>query len=193
MTYRELDDSASHLAGHLKAMGVTLGAVVPVLLERSFAQIVASLAVMRAGAAYLPMDIAWPDERIRAILKDSLAEVFIAPYDVAGRLESGLRSVCPKRGAAAIASSLPAKGDEEMAGDELAYLIYTSGSTGTPKGVEITHANLMNLIAWHTEAYGVTAADRASHIAGLGFDAAVWEVWPYLANGATVQLPGRDG
>jgi amino acid adenylation domain-containing protein len=71
----------------------------------------------------------------------------------------------------------------------LAYLIYTSGSTGKPKGVEISFANLHHLIRWHTEAFGVTARDRASCVAGLGFDAAVWEIWPYLTAGACLSLP----
>ncbi len=76
----------------------------------------------------------------------------------------------------------------QVAPADLAYVIYTSGSTGTPKGVEITHGGLANLVAWHTQAFAVTAADRASHVAGLGFDAAVWELWPYLAAGASVHL-----
>jgi amino acid adenylation domain-containing protein len=189
MSYLQLDSAANQLAGHLRAMGVAAGSVVPILLDRSFEQITAALAVMRAGGTYLPMDTAWPDQRIRAILKDSEADVFVAPFDLAGRLESGLRGVCPTRDAAAIATAAAIE-VTELPQDSLAYLIYTSGSTGTPKGVEITHGNLMNLIAWHVEAYSVTAQDRASHIAGLGFDAAVWEIWPYLATGACVQLPG---
>jgi amino acid adenylation domain-containing protein len=192
LSFGSLNRAANQLAGHLRALGVTSGSVVPILLERSFEQITAALAVMRAGAAYLPMDTAWPDQRIRAILKDSEAEIFIAPYDLAGRLESGLRSVCTTRDSAAIEAATPVSDDlaTQLASDSLAYLIYTSGSTGTPKGVEITHANLRNLIQWHLAAYSVTSEDRASHIAGLGFDAAVWEIWPYLAAGACVQLPG---
>jgi len=189
LTYRELDESASHLAGYLAQHGVEKGSVVPLLMERSFEQIVAALAVMRAGAAYLPMDTAWPDQRVLAILKDSQAEVFLAPYDLAGRLGSGLRGICPSRDAGAIAKAAPMVA-ADLPDDSLAYLIYTSGSTGTPKGVEIMHGNLMNLVTWHLEAFSVTEHDRASHIAGLGFDAAVWEIWPYLAAGATVQLPG---
>jgi amino acid adenylation domain-containing protein len=192
LNYRALDLAANRLAGHLRSLGVHSGSVVPILLERSFEQITAALAVMRAGAAYLPMDTAWPDQRISAILRDSCADVLIAPSNLAGRLASGLRTVCTTRDSAAIALATPFSSVEatQLAEGSLAYLIYTSGSTGTPKGVEITHGNLMNLIAWHLEAFSVTAGDRASHIAGLGFDAAVWEIWPYLAAGATVQLPG---
>jgi amino acid adenylation domain-containing protein len=71
----------------------------------------------------------------------------------------------------------------------LAYVIYTSGSTGQPKGVEITHRSLVNLVSWHCRAFEVTHKDRASHQAAVGFDAAVWEVWPYLAAGAGVYIP----
>jgi non-ribosomal peptide synthetase component F len=76
--------------------------------------------------------------------------------------------------------------------DALAYVIYTSGSTGAPKGVEITHANLANLIAWHNRAFQVTDADHASHLAGLGFDASVWETWPCLASGASLHLADSE-
>jgi amino acid adenylation domain-containing protein len=76
--------------------------------------------------------------------------------------------------------------------DDLAYIIYTSGSTGVPKGVEITHGNLGHLVAWHNREFSVTAADRATQIAGPGFDAAVWELWPYLSAGAAIHLPSRE-
>jgi len=76
----------------------------------------------------------------------------------------------------------------EVGPADLAYVIYTSGSTGSPKGVEITHGSLANLVSWHQQVFSVTPADRASHLAGLGFDAAVWELWPYLACGAGVHL-----
>ena len=80
----------------------------------------------------------------------------------------------------------------ELAPENLAYVIYTSGSTGQPKGVEVTHANLMNLVTWHQRAFEVTASDRASLLAGVGFDASVWETWPYLTAGASLHLPDED-
>lgn len=76
----------------------------------------------------------------------------------------------------------------EILPEDLAYVIYTSGSSGKPKGVEITHKGLANLVSWHQQAFSVTPGDRASHLAGLGFDAAVWELWPYLAAGASIHL-----
>jgi acyl-coenzyme A synthetase/AMP-(fatty) acid ligase len=71
-------------------------------------------------------------------------------------------------------------------------VIYTSGSTGQPKGVEVLHRGLSNLVSWHLRAFGVTSADRASHVAALGFDAAVWEMWPYLVAGASVHLASEE-
>jgi amino acid adenylation domain-containing protein len=79
-----------------------------------------------------------------------------------------------------------------IAPGQLAYVIYTSGSTGQPKGVEITHGNLANLVSWHNESFLVKPEDRVSHVAGLGFDAAVWELWPYLAAGASVYLADEE-
>ena len=77
----------------------------------------------------------------------------------------------------------------ETTKDQLAYVIYTSGSTGQPKGVEVTIENLLNLISWHQREFEVSAKDRASHLASLSFDAAVWEVWPYLTAGSSLHLP----
>jgi amino acid adenylation domain-containing protein len=81
--------------------------------------------------------------------------------------------------------------DSANHGSDLAYVIYTSGSTGQPKGVEITRSGLENLIQWHLKAFHITAADRASLLASIGFDATVWELWPYLAAGASVHIPGE--
>src|SRR5207245_1088333 len=72
--------------------------------------------------------------------------------------------------------------------ENLAYVIYTSGSTGRPKGVGVSHGALLNLVQWHRDVYGVTAADRASQVASSAFDAATWEVWPYLTAGACVEI-----
>src|SRR6185295_6011022 len=74
----------------------------------------------------------------------------------------------------------------------LAYVIYTSGSTGTPKGVEIAHESLSNLVSWHQSAFKITPYDRASCVARVGFDAAVWEIWPYLTAGASLYVPDEE-
>ena len=188
MTYGELDRRADRLAAHLVASGVKAESAVAVCLPRSFDQIVALLAAMKAGGAFLPLDPHWPAERLARLLDESGAAVLIAEPDLAATLSAdGRFAICPDRGAAPGALE-PSRPPAECPPAALAYIIYTSGSTGEPKGVEITHANLLNLIDWHQQTFMVTAGDRASHLAGLGFDAAVWEVWPYLAAGASVTL-----
>jgi len=189
LSYGDLNASASRLAGHLRSLGIGAGDAVGICLERSFEQIVAILAVLQAGGAFLPLDPAWPEARIRTLLDDARAPALIGKAATVDRLAAKHRAaVALDRDAQAILQSASAAAVAELQPDDLAYVIYTSGSTGEPKGVEITHGNLMNLVLWHQNAFGVTAADRASHLAGLGFDAAVWEIWPYLTAGASVSL-----
>lgn len=188
MSYVRLDERASQLAGYLRSLDLGPGFLAGICLERSFDQIVAALAVWRAGGAFLPLDLAWPEQRMRTILSDAGCALLIGNGGMAGRLGGGLRAVELDQDAAMIESCVAPPPPGTIRPEDLAYVIYTSGSTGGPKGVEITHGNLHNLVSWHCEAFGVTAADRASHLAGLGFDAAVWEVWPYLSIGASVSL-----
>lgn len=188
MSYVRLDERASQLAAYLRSLDLGPEFLAGICLGRSFDQIVAALAVWRAGGAFLPLDLAWPEQRMRTILADAGCAVLIGNGRVADRLGSGLPVVALDQDAAMIESCVAPPPPGSIRPEDLAYVIYTSGSTGGPKGVEITHGNLCNLASWHCEAFGVTAADRASHLAGLGFDAAIWEVWPYLSVGACVSL-----
>ncbi len=187
LNYEEFDRSADRFAGYLMQLGVAPGGTVAICMERSFDWIIAALGIMRAGAAYVPLDSAWPDSRLRFAVKDSGATVLVARAAVLGRLSGEARGIDPCRDGAAIAAT-PTAARRPIEPESLAYVIYTSGSTGVPKGVEITHANLAHLTQWHQDAFGVTYQDRASHLAGLGFDAAAWELWPNLAAGATMCL-----
>lgn len=187
LDYSELNHRVDQLATHLVDRKVAPGGAVAVCLDRSFEWIIATLAVMRAGAAYVPMDVTWPDERLRYVARDSGATHLIAPQAAQARLHTGLIAVDPASDAEQIATKTPFAG-ASVSPEDLAYIIYTSGTSGYPKGVEITHANLAHLIRWHHQAFAITEADRASHLAGLSFDAAGWEVWPYLAAGATVSI-----
>ncbi len=191
LSYRDLDTRADRFAGYLVERGVTAGGTVALCMERSLDWIVAALGIMRAGAAYVPLDASWPEARLSFAVKDSGATVLVAREALLNRLQaeqSGeVTGIDPARDAAAIAATplLPRKTLEP---DSLAYMIYTSGSTGAPKAMEITHANLSHLVRWHRETFHVTPQDRASHVLGLGFDAAVMEIWPHLAAGATLCL-----
>jgi amino acid adenylation domain-containing protein len=193
LTYRELNERANQLANYLVALGVESISprnLVGVCLDRSATAVVCYLAILKAGGAYLPLDPAYPSERLAFMLSDAQPHVLITHQGVAEHLPRGDWQLIT------IDLDDPEIGNQStdspvcvITPDDLAYVIYTSGSTGQPKGVEITHASLMNLVAWHQSAFKITSADRASLLAGVGFDAAVWETWPYLTAGASLHLP----
>jgi amino acid adenylation domain-containing protein len=152
---------------------------------------VSALAILKAGGAYLPLDPSHPTQRLSSILNDAGVPVLISAACMAQSLPGDWRTVTvnelgmvatDKRPSANLGRAM------RVTPKNLAYVIYTSGSTGEPKGVEVTHANLSNLVSWHQEAFSVVSEDRASQLAGVGFDAAVWEIWPYLTAGASVHI-----
>ena len=187
ITYAELDARAGTLAVALGAHGVTAGDIVAICLPRSIDQIVAMCAVWRAGAAYLPLDPAWPEARLAAFVAGAGCAALIATAVTGGPIAGEVPLVAPCAGA-----GFPPVAATPIDPQALAYVIYTSGSTGAPKAVEVTHANLGALVDWHHEAFGVVAGTRTSHLAGLGFDAAAWEVWPTLAAGGTLVLADEN-
>jgi len=190
LTYGELDRRANQLARHLASCGVGAGSLVGLYLRRSPDFIVCALAVLKAGAAYLPLDPDAPAERIGFALKDSGTAAVITSSGLRRQAPAGAWKIVDLQ---ADSPAIAAQSSEDcgvaIAPDDLAYVIYTSGSSGQPKGVEITHSNLNHLVAWHLQAFQVTENDRASFMAALGFDAAVWEIWPYLAAGASLHIP----
>jgi amino acid adenylation domain-containing protein len=190
MTYGEMNRRANLLARHLRTVGVGLEKLVGVYMERSAASVVAALATFKAGGAYLPLDPALPEERLAFMLADAKVTAVIASEALSAHLPEGPWAVVNADEFNSAPSACACQESEvEIAAENLAYVIYTSGSTGQPKGVEITHGSLMNLVSWHVRAFGVNAADRATLQAAVGFDAAVWELWPYLASGACVAIP----
>lgn len=193
LTYAELEQQVNQAAQYLISKGVVREQIVALCLRRSVQAVVWSLGVLKAGAAYLPLDPAYPIERLAFMLNDAQPLVLITKQEMAEQLPiGGWQTVAIDRDAAEIESWPTTLTIAPAAPDDLAYVIYTSGSTGQPKGVQVTHRSLLNLVGWHQHEFAVTAADRASHLAGLGFDAAVWEIWPYLTAGASLHLP-NDG
>jgi amino acid adenylation domain-containing protein len=189
LTYRELDDRATELASLLHSLGVGKEALVALCMRRSAALAIGALGILKAGAAYLPLDPADPTNRLAMLLEDSQSHFVVTQPGVAESLPAGKWKtiVLDKNGA------LPCRGSgvpeiAHVKSEDLAYVIFTSGSTGRPKGVQITHANLLNLIRWHVRTFQVTSADKSTMQASPGFDASVWELWPYLAAGATVHV-----
>lgn len=193
VTYAELDARSSVLARHLCALGTGRDKVVGVCLERSIAFATCALAVLKACGGYVPMDPTLPRHRLALLLRDPGIDLVIATASSCPELTGATqRIVAVDAEGRAEDRNLPSVPRlTEAQPDDLAYVIYTSGSTGTPKGVEVAHRNLSNLVAWHRSTFDLTAADRASHLAGIGFDAAAWELWPYLSAGASVHI-GHD-
>jgi amino acid adenylation domain-containing protein len=189
LSYGELDIRANQLANWLIGLGVVPETLVGVCLERSPDLVVALLGILKAGGAYVPLDPSYPEARLAFMLEDAQMPVLVTQQVLRGHLPAFAgRTVCLDSDGPAIAAQPKQAPAAPAIADHLAYVIYTSGSTGVPKGVLINHRSLLNLIYWHRQAYEVTAADRATQIAGQGFDALVWELWPYLTAGAGLHI-----
>jgi amino acid adenylation domain-containing protein len=192
ITYGDLDKRANQLANYLIGLGVGPENIVGLCLDRSPESVRCAVAVLKASGAYLPLDPAYPTERLLFMLNDARPPVLITRAGLAEKFSQGpwtVVSIDRDREIENYSTDSPAN---QTTPDSLAYVIYTSGSTGRPKGVEVTHRSLLNLVSWHRGEFKVTRQDRASHLASVGFDAAVWEVWPYLTAGASLHLPDED-
>src|ERR1700756_1798354 len=193
LTYGELNARANQLAHRLGSLGIRAEVPVALFLGRSPELAIAALAVLKAGGTYVPLDPNYPPTRIGMLLEDCAAPVVLTHSAVARKLAAGnWRTIILDAPDAEIAKRDFVTPDDpvnpQINPEDSAYVIFTSGSTGRPKGVQITHANLLNLISWHQHAFKVTPADRATMHASPGFDAAVWELWPYLVAGASVHV-----
>jgi amino acid adenylation domain-containing protein len=187
-TYAALTARRDQIAAALTGRGVGVGDVVAIHLERGPDMIAALLAVAATGATYLPLDPAFPPERLAFMLADSGAKAILADGDLAALGGDSARVLRLDHG------DLPAgpAPTARAAAEDAAYLIYTSGSTGTPKGVAVPHRAVTNFLASMTARPGLTATDRLCAVTTLSFDIAVLELWLPLAVGAEIVLATRD-
>ncbi len=190
LTYAELDGRVLRLGAMLRRAGAGPGALVAVCASRSPDLVVALLAVLRAGAAYLPLDPALPRERFAALLADARPAIVLTEVDLLGVLP---RTETPLVLLEDIDLSADATGPvAPPAPDDLAYVLYTSGSTGAPKGVEITHRSLVNLLAGMGRALGITERDVVLAITTVSFDIAAVELFLPLTLGGRIVMASRD-
>jgi len=195
-TFGQLDQRANQLARYLRSRGLASGDVIGLLFDKSVHSYMAMLAVSKINAAYVPLDPAFPMDRIAFICEDAGVKAIVSVEAFAPLTkESGLVPICVDTDAAAISQYENTRLNEEESGkvvSELCYIIYTSGSTGRPKGVPIEQASICNFIRVAVEVYGYEPSDRVYQGLTIAFDFAVEEIWVPLIAGATL-VPNRTG
>ncbi|MFW9080921.1 non-ribosomal peptide synthase/polyketide synthase [Pseudomonas sp. P2757] len=193
LTYAELNREANALAHHLISLGVRPDDRVAIVARRGLETLVGLLAILKAGAGYVPVDPAHPAERLHYLLSDSAPVAVLTQTDLLERLPALEVPVIEldTRSWPNVATHNPSV--PGLTAEHLAYVIYTSGSTGLPKGVMVEHQTLSNLIDWHCAAFDLSAGRHTSSLAGFGFDATAWEIWPALCSGATLHLAPIHG
>ncbi len=189
LTYKELNERANQVAHYLRKRGVKPEILVGLYMERTPEMIVGILGILKAGAAYLPLDAAYPKERVSFILRDAQTPLLLTQRRLAENL-SGLEIdvVFLDADWEMLARESEENLSNEATSDNLAYVIYTSGSTGNPKGVMIRHQSLMNFIEDVSRKYEFAAHDRILQFAPISFDTSVLEIFPCLTRGATLML-----
>ncbi len=200
LTYRELNEHASRIAGFLAEQGVRAGDRVGIVLPKSTAALTAVFAIMHAGAAYVPIDWSGPAERIRTILKDCQVRALFLDSSRPELADIAETVICLGRDQNASSSPSTFSWDVALqhaplamdapAGqpDDLAYILYTSGSTGIPKGVMLTHRNAMSYVDWCSEVFLPSENDRFSSHAPFHFDLSILDIYVPIKHGASVHL-----
>jgi amino acid adenylation domain-containing protein len=177
MTFRQLNERANQLAHRLQRLGVGPDSLVGICLERSLDLIAGLLGILKAGAAYVPLDPAYPRDRLQLMLEDAGAQIVVTPESL-HELDSESTANCRSNVSSA----------------NLAYVIYTSGSTGRPKGVMISHNGVCNTLRWRQVAFSLSEKDRILQTISIAFDPSVWQIFGSLVTGSCLVLakPGGD-
>ncbi len=174
LTYRQLNRQARAVAAMLAEKGVVPGRIVGIMVGPAIELVIGIMGILKSASAYLPIDPGYPRERASYMLADSAAEILLTDAKIRESVEAEVESMNVS--------------DQCLEATAPAYVIYTSGTTGKPKGVMVEHRSLVNLCCWHNRCYGVEPADHAAKYAAVGFDASVWEIFPYLIKGASLYI-----
>lgn len=182
ITYHKMNYSAERLATILKESGVVVGDIIAIATERSINMIAAILAVLKAGAAYLPIEINIPEERKRYYIETAHAKTILSTFD-----DKILFNI-PNINIEKIPDDVIPSSNPQVSSDDLAYVIFTSGSTGKPKGVMVKHYSVVNRLLWMKEQYGLREDDVFMQKTLYSFDVSVWEIFLWFFCGAKLCL-----
>jgi len=188
VSYAEFEKRTNQLARYLSNRGAARGTLVGVCMERSIEMALALAAVIKTGAAYVPLDPEYPSERLRFMIRDAAAPLLLTQKDLLDRLPDNNADIITlddqwERVFCESSDSLAT----QIAADDLVYVIYTSGSTGQPKGAMNTHAGLVNRLLWMQREYRLNSEDRVMQKTPFSFDVSVWEFfWPLLTGACLV-------
>jgi pyochelin synthetase len=188
LTYQELGDRAQQLGNHLRQLGVRPNQLVAIVMEKGWEQVVATLGILAAGAAYVPIDPELPTERRWHLLQQAEVQLVLTQswLDTTLTWPESIQRICvDDEGNREIISSPP----PQCSPSDLAYVIYTSGSTGMPKGVMIDHQGAVNTILDINQRFGVSSSDRVLALSSLSFDLSVYDIFGTLAAGGTMVIP----
>ena len=194
LSYGELNRQANQLAHYLRASGVESEVCVGILLERSIEMVVAQLAILKAGAAYVPLDPELPLRRLGFLIDDAEVRIIITTWSLGDSLpSSALRVIRLEDTRNEISAASDENPKSVVTPANLAYVIYTSGSTGQPKGVMVTHRSVVNHLLWRQAAYPLSTTDCFLQKASYSFDISVWEIFATLLSGARLVIAKPGG
>ncbi|MGI5310776.1 amino acid adenylation domain-containing protein, partial [Rheinheimera sp. WS51] len=186
VSYKQLDQRATRLAGYLASQGVSRQDKVAVVADRSIELMTALLAILKVGAVYVPIATSYPAARISYILNDAdVCHILCQQETQLEGVDSGIKSTALNTLDDSAYSWL---GNEQNTADELAYIIYTSGTTGKPKGVAVSHSAVMRLLQHNQDLFGFSPVSRSLQLLSMAFDGAVFEMWGPLVNGGCLVL-----
>ena len=191
LTYRELNERANQLAHYLQSLGVGTETLVGLCVERSLDVIIAFLAILKAGGAYLPLDPNSPPDRLFNILQDASVTILLTQRQFLGLSVTNISVICLDDDSWRTSQPSQVNPITSVTADNLAYVMYTSGSTGQPKGVMVPHGAVIRLVL-NTDYVNLQSSDVIAQVSHTSFDAATFEIWGALLNGASLVILQRE-